>query len=362
MHTKSSLVNDARIPHARDSFPLPEYVPAPPIATAGTYSSRGNACSSLRPAVSVAAIRRNLSVPWFTISRMEPFLSRREAHDRGMTDDILRTAHRKGDLTRLRPGAYVDGAQWAEMSRAEQYRRRVLAYASDTDAIVSHDSAAALLGLPLLRPDHTLVHFTSDGRGGGKKSSSRILHRAPLQSEDVIVIDGIVVTSPMRTALDVGCAGTFVQAVCAIESALRVSTTKPQLVLDRLGRRRGIAHVRDAVEYASPLTESIGESWSRVLMHRWPDIPEPRLQHEFHDEHGRLIARTDFDWNAKLVGESDGMSKYTSDAPAVVTKEKLREDAIRRRGTHVVRWTWADLVKPERLHRILLDGLRIAGL
>lgn len=293
---------------------------------------------------------------------MEPFMSRRQAHDQGMTDEVLRTAHRRGQLARLRPGAYVDADQWTNLSRAEQYRRRVLAHAASTDAVVSHDSAAALLGIPILRPDRTLVHFTSDGRGGGKKSSSRILHRASLDSEDVIDVNGIAVTSPMRTALDVGCCGSFTQAVCAIESALRVSSTAPEVVLDRLGRRKGIAHVREAVEFASPLTESISESWSRALMLRWPDIPEPRLQHEFRDEQGRLIARTDFDWNAKLVGESDGMVKYKSNAQEVVVKEKLREDDIRRRGTHVVRWTWADLVKPGRLHKILLDGLRIAGL
>lgn len=228
--------------------------------------------------------------------------------------------------------------------------------------MISHDSAAAVLGLPLLHPSRTVLHSTSDGRGGGNKSSSRVLHRAPLSSEDVIEIGGVAVTSPMRTALDVECAGTFAQAVCAIESAMRMSSTQPQDAFDRLGRRRGIGKVREAIAYASPLTESIGESWSRVLMHRWNDIPEPRLQYEFRDSSGLFIARTDFDWQAKFAGEFDGMTKYTSNAPEVVTKEKLREDAIRRQGTHVARWTWADLLQPERLHRILLDGLRIAGL
>lgn len=293
---------------------------------------------------------------------MEPFLSRSRAHDQGLTDEVLQNGHNRGQLRRLRPGAYVENSTWQAMSVAEQYRVRVLAYAATTGAVVSHSSAAALHGLPLLRPDRTAVHFTSDGRGGGNKSSSRIFHRAPLGSEDIVMVDGIAVTSPMRTALDVGCAATFAQAVCAIESALRVSSEPPREVLGRLGRRRGIAHVREAAEYASPMTESIGESWSRILMHRWPDVPEPRLQHEYRDENGSVVARTDFDWQAKLAGESDGMTKYTSNAQDVVVKEKLREDWIRGRGTHVVRWTWADLLQPERLHRILLDGFRIAGL
>ncbi|WP_338893199.1 hypothetical protein [Rhodococcus sovatensis] len=289
-------------------------------------------------------------------------MNRRQAHDQGLTDEMLRTAHRRGTLTRLRPGADIDGKAWAEMSRGEQYRLRVLAYAATGDGVISHDSAAALLGMPILHPGRAMLHSTSDGRGGGHKSSSRVLHRAPLSADDVIEIGGVAVTSPMRTALDVGCAGTFAQAVCGIESAMRISSTQPQDVLDRLGRRRGIAQVREAISYASPLTESIGESWSRVLMHRWKDIPEPRLQYEFRDSSGLFIARTDFDWQAKFAGEFDGMTKYTSNAPEIVTKEKLREDAIRRQGTHVARWTWADLLQPERLHRILLDGLRIAGL
>ncbi|MGN7133469.1 hypothetical protein ACTHQY_09370 [Rhodococcoides corynebacterioides] len=62
-----------------------------------------------------------------------------------------------------------------------------------------------------------------------------------------------------------------------------------------MGRRHGIELARRAVARASPLTESLGESFSRALILGWPDIPEPRLQHAFHDEHGRFVARTDVD-------------------------------------------------------------------
>lgn len=39
-------------------------------------------------------------------------------------------------------------------------------------------------------------------------------------------------------------------------------------------------------------------------------LPIPRLQHEFRDENGKLVARTDYDWEGLLVGEFDGDVKY----------------------------------------------------
>jgi hypothetical protein len=42
-------------------------------------------------------------------------------------------------------------------------------------------------------------------------------------------------------------------------------------------------------------------------------LPIPRLQHEFRDANGKLVARTDYDWEALLVGEFDGDVKYRKD-------------------------------------------------
>lgn len=60
----------------------------------------------------------------------------------------------------------------------------------------------------------------------------------------------------------------------------------------------------------------------------------PRLQQEFHGADGRFVARCDYTWCGRLVGEFDGMVKYqkyvrTGETPFdVVRREKAREDAF----------------------------------
>ncbi len=274
------------------------------------------------------------------------------------TDRQLHGLVRDGSLVRVRRGTYTDGELWRSASAADRYRLAVhAAMTGRSRAVASHDSAAALLRLPVLAPRRDRVHGTVDGRGGGKATASTVEHRVPLSDADVTVVDGIRVTTPARTALDLACVRPAVHGLCAVESSLRFGAEDVPGVLERMGRRHGIELARRAVERASPRTESLGESFSRALILGWPDIPEPRLQHAFHDQHGRFVARTDFDWDGRVVGEFDGAVKYEGGGLTVV-QEKIREDEIRALGIHVVRWTWQDLLHPERLRAILTRALR----
>ena len=106
---------------------------------------------------------------------------------------------------------------------------------------------------------------------------------------------------------------------------------------------------------ANKLSESAGESLSRVLMYRTA-VPEPVLQLKVHNHLGRYVGRSDFAWReGRLLGEFDGKVKYgrtlkpDQDPGEVVYNEKLREDALRDTGARVVRWVWAELNEPERL-------------
>ncbi|WP_051613507.1 type IV toxin-antitoxin system AbiEi family antitoxin domain-containing protein [Rhodococcus sp. UNC23MFCrub1.1] len=286
-------------------------------------------------------------------------LHRRATGD--VTDAALRGLVRRGELVRVSRGSYGPGSEWASASPDERYRLRVLGVMAGRTAVAvaSHESAAALHRLPLLAPDRDRVHVSVDGRGGGASTRRVAEHRVPLSLLDVTTVDGVQVTTPTRTALDIACTVGLDRALCAVESALRTEAPDLHECLARLGRRRGIATARRAVDLASPLTESIGESWSRALMMQWPEIPSPRLQHRFLDDRGRIVARTDFDWDGRLVGEFDGLMKYRGGAQSVID-EKLREDALRALGCHVVRWTWDDLRHPERLRRLLAAGMAIA--
>ncbi|WP_187776132.1 type IV toxin-antitoxin system AbiEi family antitoxin domain-containing protein [Antrihabitans cavernicola] len=290
--------------------------------------------------------------------------TRRQALDRGLSDAQIHRGVRSGDLTRVSRGALAQSERWAELAAVERYRATVLAAVGrcTTGAVVSHVSAAVLHSLPLLRPDFDAVHFSEDGRGGGHRAH-RILHRVSLAPADVSVLDGVAVTTPARTAVDVACLGSFEQAVCVLESALRSGVSAEDIddVLARLGKRRGIGVARRGAAFADDRTESIGESWSRAQMASWPDIPLPRLQHEFRTPEGLFVARTDFDRDGVLVGEFDGMVKYAKDASDAVLAERRRETNLHALGVHVVRWTWSDSRRPGALHRLLRQGLERVG-
>jgi hypothetical protein len=84
-------------------------------------------------------------------------------------------------------------------------------------------------------------------------------------------------------------------------------------------------------------------------------LPQPVLQLDVHDVHGRKLGRSDYSWHGgRLLGEFDGKIKYgrllkPGESPGdAVFKEKIREDALRDNGSRVVRWVWAELAQPHR--------------
>ena len=117
------------------------------------------------------------------------------------------------------------------------------------------------------------------------------------------------------------------------------------------------------VEFANGLSDGVGESRSRVMMHL-AGLPDPELQVEIHDRRGRFLGRSDYSWYGwRLLGEFDGKAKYSrylkpGESPGdVVFKEKRREDALRDNGSRVVRWVWHELSQPdlvvERIRRAM---------
>ncbi|WP_431839723.1 hypothetical protein [Gordonia hongkongensis] len=231
--------------------------------------------------------------------------------------------------------------------------------------VVSHESAAALHGIPLLRPDMTTVHFTSSktGRTGDKIH----IHRDNLPDEQVMSVDNVRVTTPARTVADVARLGTFEQAVCCLDSGLRSGITHAEIqaVVASSIKMKGIRQLRQALSMADARSESVGESFSRATMIA-VGLPLPNLQVTILDGDGRFVARGDFGWDDKVIGEFDGKVKYSGQfgtpASETVVDEKRREDAIRRTGRLVVRWTWQDLLDPHHFRGLITGALRDAGL
>lgn len=300
-----------------------------------------------------------MSIPVTDYPRDRYGLVRRAAAQKvGISDDELAAAVGRSELARLSRGVFMvvpsEPEGHSPQGRQEKYRLACIAAATSMHsgtAALSHQSAAALHGLPLLGADHERVHVTRRRSGGGSIREGRYRHAGPLSDDDVAEIDGIAVTNLRRTVLDVARAGTFAQALTAVDGGLARGLLRDELTDALAGRATdGILTARRAVLCGNALSESPGESWSRAQIIAG-GLPVPRLQRRYLTGDGAY--RVDFDWDGVLVGEFDGLVKYRGclrpgEAPHdAVIREKLREDALRAQGVAVVRWVWRTLERGE---------------
>jgi hypothetical protein len=302
---------------------------------------------------------------------VEPELHlRRDALRLGWSDDELGRLVRAGELGRLRRGAYVNGTLPADAAAVHRLLVRATVAGLRRPAVVSHQSAAVLLGLPVWDVPLDRVHVTR--RPGAWADTSRVLccHVARLRDDEVIEVDGLEVTSPVRTALDLARSLPHEAAVVALDAALRQGLLSQRTLQERLFDIAGTPGSRSAaraVLFADGRSESVGESRSRVILQRWK-LPVPALQFEVRTTDGELIGRTDFAWEKhRVIGEFDGRVKYgrllvpgREPGDAVFT-EKRREDAIRDEDWGVVRWVWSDLHRPDRLSARVRRALERGG-
>lgn len=297
----------------------------------------------------------------------------------GRDDTGLSRAVRRGTLVRLKQGVYLDRALWDPLGNAD--RHRLLATIAERLAgpglVFSHQTAAALIGLPVLGRWPDRAHVLRECAAGGRSTTVLVCHTVGLRDVPVTTVGSLSLTSPARTVIDLGTSTPFDVAVVAADAALHAdrrtgrcltTTADVRELIERMAPFRGLKRVLAVLDASTPLSESVGESLCRIIIAEL-GFATPELQVEFHDADG-LIGFADFTWKLDMVIlEFDGKIKYTEaryrrglSADQIVVAEKLREDRLRALGYRVVRATWQDLVDPARLRRLLTDaGLVPAG-
>jgi hypothetical protein len=257
---------------------------------------------------------------------------------------------------------YAPRRAWIAATTDQRYRHRVLAAAQTLapGTVFSHESAAVLLGLPVLRPTDR-VHVIADRASGGRSQLDVVRHCLGLERAEPWAVDGVLVTSPARTVLDIAVTRTLEAAVVVGDAMLRLYPDQ-QAELDELvdwfGGHRGAAKLRRVHRFLDGAAGSPGESISRVRMHV-AGFVAPVLQFEVRT--GPHQDFTDFAWpDDDAVGEFDGEVKYREDryrsggtAEDVVIREKNRENRIRRAYPRFARWDAQDLRRPGALEHIL---------
>lgn len=285
---------------------------------------------------------------------------------------ILARDVRRGLLVKLRRGVYADAIRFAELSGREQHVWRVRAVndSAHTPIIAAGISAAALWGAPEVVPWPLDVTVLDQWRGGGRSDPGVRRTSADRDSAVVCDIAGVRATSLPRTLLSVARRLRFDAAVSLVDWALSprcetpVSRDDLHGDLALLGPQPPRRYLSRLIGFASPLSDSVGESKARAILDALGFVA-PELQAELHDARGRM--RVDFLWgSARIVLEFDGRIKYEPEmagelsASEVVWREKLREDRIRQLGFTVIRLVWSDLMRPQELrHRLVAAGVPV---
>ena len=177
------------------------------------------------------------------------------------------------------------------------------------------------------------------------------MHVHRLQPQHVPLLQA----SPRALSPALGCvlvaAANGVEAgVVPMDAALHRGLCAPadlQAALAHPGARYGGSSARAAVNSADGLSESPGESRTRLLLSALG--VEVRAQVELRDAEG-LIGRVDFLVGERVVVEFDGAVKYEgADGREALLREKRREERLRDAGFRVVRVTWGELARPAAL-------------
>jgi len=292
----------------------------------------------------------------------------RDVRKTGENPNALTRAVRRNELARIAPGSYMSRQHWDALNEIQRTTQRARAASErwKSAPVFSHWTAAAIHGIPLIGAWPTRIHVIVERDSSVRSRGEIVRHAVGVDPDDVVLIDGMLVTSVARTVLDLAVDATFISAVTAADFVLchRREARIEKPALDEMWEKRlpfrGHVRARRVLDFATHLAESPLESGSRVNMHLL-GFPAPELQVEWRDYRG-LIGYSDFFWRAfNRVGEADGRAKYFDDAltrgkslKQILFDEKIREDRIRALGPGFSRWDWDIGMNPRRLKPFLL--------
>lgn len=305
------------------------------------------------------------------------YLARSEVLSFGNDDRDIQGAIAAGVLVRLRRGAYAFADDYNNLDPLGRHAvlARSVADRLGPNVVLSHASACALHGFALFDVDLSVVHVTRMDGGAGRCESNVAHHvGVPPRDDELVEIDGRLVTAPPRAVWEASTTTTGPGALVVMDSALRdraVDIEQLRSVASAHAHWQGARRADLSLRFADGRSESVGESLTRFMCFRH-GIPRPTLQHEVRDTAGNLIGRTDEAWlQYAHVGEFDGRVKYVrllkpgESVSDVVVREKRREDLIRAQGFGMSRFVWDEVLpanskaRAERLRYELEQSRRL---
>ena len=192
-------------------------------------------------------------------------------------------------------------------------------------------TAAWLHGADVRRLDDLDVHV---GFAEGERIRNRpgiVVCQETLDDEDIVVIDGLRVTSPIRTAFDCLRWLRHPEGVVVADALAHLglaSVAELRLYFASKKRLRNLRIGERLVDLIEPLTESPMETRMRMALIDG-GLPRPKPQHEVHRSVGGFVGRLDLAYPEATVGvEYDGADHW----------KQRREDDRRRAAIRACGW------------------------
>lgn len=226
-------------------------------------------------------------------------------------------------------------------------------------AVASHGTAALLHGLRS-PSSGTRALSVSVARGRPALRENVQLHRVRLEPDERTVCDGIPVTTPGRTLLDLAATLPDRPLEQALATALRaglVTEASVGALLARYPGRQGTPRLNRLLpgRPTAALTRSEAEERFLHLLRR-AQMVEPAVN-------ARVLGfEVDFYWPAgRLVVEIDGLAYHSS--RSVQRSDRRRDAALVGAGFRVFRLTWSDLIdRPEATVAVVASALARSGM
>jgi very-short-patch-repair endonuclease/predicted transcriptional regulator of viral defense system len=245
----------------------------------------------------------------------------------GLGADSVGHRVKTGRLHPVYRGVYAIGRPALE----QQGRWMAAVLACGDEALLSHRSAAALWGLARNPAEQEVEVVTPDAVLRGRPGI-RVHRRADLRAEHRREVDGIPVTDPISTLVDLASCAPEWQVEQAINAADRLGLVDSETLraaVPRLAPRPGKACIR-RLAGCDALTDT-GLERKFLAIVRSANLPSPRTQAMVNGY------RVDFYWpDLGLVVETDGWRYHRT--PGEQATDQRRDQAHARRGLTALRF------------------------
>jgi len=195
------------------------------------------------------------------------------------------------------------------------------------------------------------------------KTNGILLHSDKLANDEVCTANGIPVTTPARTAYDLGRRRGLTTAVIRMEALMQATNLKPtevEAIADRHRGARGIVQLREAIALSDGGAESPQETRTRLILTRAGLRPQ-QTQIVVFDDCGEFVHRIDMGWVDWKVGvEYDGAQHWTD--PDVRANDIETQAVLEALGWRIIR-VGNDMVRyrPNVIVARTRTALRAAG-